>query len=158
MARGVPSLESQGDQGRVLSDTAIWVPNSLSQVDLARGPPDREYSGNPVATSGGMLVCLRWQPNLLVGSVTALASTLASRPFFERAVWGDQPPAHLKVWLFLIFFIDLFYSLFEGFGLLALILALFLSAQKCRSGKKKKSCFSAYWLRSSARVLFCAFI
>ena len=63
----------------MLSDAAIWVHNSLSRVGLARGTPDRESSGNPVATSGGMLVCPRWQANLLVGSVTALPITLANR-------------------------------------------------------------------------------
>ena len=36
----------------MLLDAAIWVPNSLSQVGLARMRSDSESSGNPVVTLG----------------------------------------------------------------------------------------------------------
>ena len=103
-------------------------------------------------TLGGILVCLHWQPNL-VGTVSFRAGTLANRLFFERAIWGDWPPAWLQSRPFLIFSYDLFKLLFERFGLFSPdTFPSFLSLPK-----KKKYCFSAYWLRSSARVLFCAF-
>ena len=67
----------------MLSDAAIWVPNGLSRVGLARVRPDSEPSENPAATPEeiAMLVCSHWQPSL-VGTVTALAGTLASRLLF----------------------------------------------------------------------------
>ena len=68
---------------------------------------------------------------------------------------GRSAPACLKVPAFLIFFIDLFYLLFEGFGLSYDTSPLFKSALKgLKEKEKEKSC---WWLRSSARVLFCAF-
>ena len=63
----------------MLLDAAIWVLNSLSRVGLAKVHPDSESSGNLVIALGEMLVHPRWQPNLLYGTVTALAGTLASR-------------------------------------------------------------------------------
>ena len=63
----------------MLSDAVIWVPNGLFQVGLVRMCPDSESSGNPVTALGEMLVCPHCQPNLLVGTVTALAGTLSSR-------------------------------------------------------------------------------
>ena len=89
-------------------------------MGLAKGLPDRESSGNPVATSGGTLVCPRWQTKLLVGSVTALAGTLASRPLFGSAIWGDQPPAHWNIWAFSYFLYDFLNYYLRGLGFLAL--------------------------------------
>ena len=118
-------------------------PNGLSQVGLARVRPG-ESSGNPVVTPGEMLVFPRWQPNL-VGTVTALAGTLASRPFSKETYGEIGPPAHLKVRAF-IFFSSLIYFIdyLRGLGFLALILSLLILRlpKKDRSGKKKKLYFT----------------
>ena len=89
-ARGVPSLRSWGGRGRVLSDTAIWVPNGLSRVGLARVRSGSGSSGNPVASLGGMLVCLRWQP-YLVGTVSFRPEPFPSRLFFKEP-YGEIGP------------------------------------------------------------------
>ena len=103
----------------MLSDTAIWVPNGLSQVGLARVCSDSEPSGNPVAATGEMLVCPHWQPNLLVGSVTALSGPLPVGFFFGRAIWGDRPLPTRTCGLFLIFYMIFIYYL-RGLGFLVL--------------------------------------
>ena len=90
----------------MLSDAAIWVPNGLSRVGLARAHSDSEPSGNPVAATGEMLVCPHWQPNLLVGSVTALSGPLPVGFFLGRAIWGNRAPAHQNVWAFSYFLYD----------------------------------------------------
>ena len=56
-------------------------PMAFPEWILARVHPDSESSGNPVVALGEMLVCPHWQPDL-VGTVTALASNLASRLLF----------------------------------------------------------------------------
>ena len=99
----------------MLADAAIWVPNGLSQVGLARVRLDSESPGNPVTTLEEMLVCPSWQPNL-IGTVTALAGTLASRLLFGKSRMG-RSACLLESVGFSFFFIDLFYLLFEGFGL-----------------------------------------
>ena len=140
----------------MLLDAAIWVPNNLFRVGLARVRPDSESSGNPVTTLGGMLVCPGWQPNL-VGTVTSLASTLANRFFFLKEPYGEISLCPLKsVGIFLFFLLIYFIYHLRGLGFLALILPLFLCAQKWEgpARRKKSACM---WLRSSAKVLFCAF-
>ena len=76
----------------MLSDTAIWVPNGLSQVGLVRVRSDSGFSGNPVMVLGGMLVHPRWQPQPC-WYCQLRAGTLANRSLFEGAELGDRPPA-----------------------------------------------------------------
>ena len=125
-----------------------------AQWPFGKRTPDRE-SLDPVVTFGGMLVCPHWQVNVFVGYVAALAGPPASRPFMERAL-GEIRPLSTKRVGFSFSYIIYFNYYLRSLGSLALIFPLFLSLPQ-KGSEKKKSRFSAYWLRSSARVLFCAF-
>ena len=84
-----------------------WCPTAFPEWVWREGrPPDRESSGNPVASSGrGVLMCPRWQPNPLVGSVIALAGTLASRPLFWKYHMGRSASCSMEHVGFFLFFI-----------------------------------------------------
>ena len=77
--------------------------------------PDRESSGNPVASLGR---CWCNRAGSQTSSLVLLQPWLAPLPtgqFFWESHRGDRPPACLKVWAFS--FYDLFILFFEGFGL-----------------------------------------
>ena len=79
--------------------------------------------------------------------------------FLERAILGDQLPAHQSMWAFSFFFYDFSNYYLRGLGFLALDTSpRFLSLPEKGQPfsvmviQKEKSHFSPYWLRSSARV------
>ena len=86
----------------MLSGAAIYVQRSFSS---GQEEPQTENLLGILSCYNfrGMLVCPHWQTKLLVGSVTALAGTLASRSFFGSAVGEIGPLPTKNVWAFLIF-------------------------------------------------------
>ena len=142
---------------RVVEGECSWTlpsgcPTTYLEWVCQEGPRQRVF-WETCCISGGMLVRPRWQTNVFIGSVTVLAGTLANGSVFWESRRGDQPLPQ-AMWAFLLSFVIYFNYYLRGLGSLTLI--FFHLLFNCPK-RKSQPCFSTYWLRSSARVLFCAF-
>ena len=117
--------------------------------------PDRESSGNPVASLGGCWCDLAGSPTSSLLLLQPWPAPLPMGQFFGRAV-GEIGPLPTNPVGFSFSFMSNFNYYLRGLGSLALMLPLFYSSAP-KGVWKEKGCFSAYWLRSSARGLFCTF-